>query len=436
MMATQNPETILPERAPALGVALRFFLMGTAYLAALLLVAIWKAPMLVQDYLHNPATLAVTHLFTLGFAGSVVTGAIYQLMPVLLHGRLRSEAVANVHLALHGVGAAAMVWGFLNFHTLLVTTGGTLVVTGAILFSANLSVSLRSAERWNAHGGLIVAAVIFYLSTLIWGLVLAFNQRWGFLGEVAGAPLGAHLALGLGGWFSLMIVGVGLKLVPMFAPARPLPGRFTTAVGGSLSAGVVAFIGGLVTVKALTWAGALLMAAAMVAYAGGIGYSFIHRRTGALDHSVRFAVTAGAFGVLTALLAVAGFAGLWSGRSWQAGLTLFFVLAWVGGTIVGMLLRIIPFMVWLHRFRNRTHKLEKIPFLHEMFRKVLGLVTYATWFTGVAIIGLGLGLQLPALITVGGGLALIGVGTFAWALGQVLYHIAPGRPALFPGKKG
>ncbi|HYG59833.1 MAG TPA: hypothetical protein VD902_17350, partial [Symbiobacteriaceae bacterium] len=81
-------DTILPERAPTLGVALRFFGAGLGFLTVLLFVAIWKAPLLRADYLHNPATLAVTHLFTLGLGGSVVTGALYQMLPVLLHSRL------------------------------------------------------------------------------------------------------------------------------------------------------------------------------------------------------------------------------------------------------------------------------------------------------------------------------------------------------------
>lgn len=83
----RDPNTILPERAPVLALPLAFFLTAMLFLAALLAVAIWQAPLLAQDYLHNTATLAVTHLFTLGFGGLIATGALYQLMPVLLYSR-------------------------------------------------------------------------------------------------------------------------------------------------------------------------------------------------------------------------------------------------------------------------------------------------------------------------------------------------------------
>jgi hypothetical protein len=422
-----GPDTIIPERAPSLWVPLRFFLGGLFALAVLLVVAYQKAPLLAADYLHNPATLAVTHLFTLGLGGMVVMGALYQMVPVLLYSTLFSERLANVHLAVHATGLVLMVTGFLKFATLWTATGGGLVLTGAILFVINLGMTFRRAERWNWHGAFMPVAVLFYLSTLIWGFVLALNQRYGFLGEVEGAPLTGHLTLGFLGWFSLMIVSAGLKLVPMFAPAKSLPPRLVAATGGGLAAGVLAILAGLWLGRPLLWAGAVLAAAALLSYAGLISYAYLHRRTGPLDFSVRFSLTAAYF-MMPAVLGLP-----WAPREWQAGLTFLFALGFVGGTILGMLLRIIPFMVWLHRFRNRTHKLEKIPFLHELFQPRYGWIAMLTWFPAVVLFSLGVALVQGLLITVGAIVAMIGLAAYAWALRQVLHHVKPGTPALFPG---
>ncbi|HLN65626.1 MAG TPA: hypothetical protein VK464_29215 [Symbiobacteriaceae bacterium] len=421
-------DTILPERAPALGVPLRYFLLGLLYLAGLLLTAIWKAPLLAADYLHNPATLAVTHLFTLGFAGTIVTGAITQMIPVLLHSHLFSERLANGQLAVHGLGVLLMVAGFLQFQTAWVITGGSLVVTGAVLFFLNLGLTFRRAERWNWHGLHIVFAMLYYVATLSWGLVMAFNQRYGFLGEVEGATLTAHLVLGLLGWFSLMIIGVGLKLVPMFAPGKALPAPIVAAAGGSLALGALLTLFGLWYGPVLRWTGLLLTAAALLAYAGLTFYTYLHRRSGPLDFSIRFSLTAAA----VMLLPLVGL--LLAGREGRAALVMLFALGFIGGTIMGMLLRIIPFMVWLHRFRNRTHKLEKIPFLHELFQPRYGWIAYLTWFPGVALMALGLYVSLGALIVVGALLGLAALGAFAIAVRQILHHVPPGTPPLFPGK--
>jgi hypothetical protein len=426
--AKTAPDTILPERAPALAVPLRYFLFGLLNLAGLLGVAIWRAPLLAADYLHNPATLAVTHLFTLGFAGSVVTGAIIQMIPVLLHSHLFSEKLANWQLGVHALGTLLMVAGFLEFETIWTITGGSLVVTGAVLFFTNLGLTFRRAERWNWHGLFIAAAMLFYATTLIWGLVMAFNQRYGFLGEVEGAPLTAHLVLGLLGWFSMMIVGVGLKLVPMFAPGKSLPAPVVAAAGASLVAGVLLLLGGLWWGPVLLWTGYLLTAAALLGYAGLVGFTYLRRRPGPLDFSIRFTLTAGA------LLALPVLALPLLGRYGKAGLVMLYALGFIGATILGMLLRIIPFMVWLHRFRNRTHKLEKIPFLHELFDRRLGWTAYLTWFPAAALVSLGIGFRQAAVITVGALVGLVGLGAFALALRQMLHHVPPGTPPLFPGK--
>ncbi|MDF2630032.1 MAG: hypothetical protein K0R39_3863 [Symbiobacteriaceae bacterium] len=424
-----GPDTIIPERAPHLWVPLRFFLGGLLSLAALLITAYQKAPLLAHDYLHNAATLAVTHLFTLGLGGMVVMGALYQMVPVLLYSTLFSERLANIHLAVHGIGLTLMVTGFRRWNTILIATGGGLVLTGALLFACNLGLTFRKAERWNWHGAFMPVAVLFYIATLIWGFVLALNQRYGFIGEVEGAALTGHLTLGFLGWFSLMIVSAGLKLVPMFAPAKTLPPRLVAATGGGLAAGVLAILAGLWLGRPLLWAGYVLSAAALLTYTGLIGYTYLHRRTGPLDFSIRFSLTAAGC-LVPPILALP-----WAPREWQAGLTFLFVLGFIGGTILGMLLRIIPFMVWLHRFRNREHKQEKVPFLHELFQPRFAWTALLTWFPAVLLISLGVALEQGLLITAGAIIGMIGLAAYGWALRQILHHVKPGTPALFPGRK-
>lgn len=422
-----SPDTIIPERAPHLWVPLRYFLAGLASLAILLAYAVWKAPLLALDYLHNTATLTVTHLLTLGLGGLVVTGALYQLVPVLLYSTLFSERLANIHLGLHLAGLALMVTGFHGFETAWIATGGSLVLTGAVLMVINLALTFRRAERWNWHGAFMPVAVLAYISTLTWGFVLALNQRYNLFGEVEGAVLNGHLTLGFLGWFTLMIITAGLKLIPMFAPAKTLPAPLVAATGGGLALGVLAVLAGLWVGPFLLWTGAGLVAAALLAYTALISYAYLHRRSGPLDFSVRFALTA-AYVMVAVVAAVP-----WANREWRAGLVFLFALGFVGGTILGMLLRIIPFMVWLHRFRNRTHKLEKIPFLHELFQPRLAWTAYLTWFPAVLLMALGIALVQGWLITLGAAIGLVGAAAYALAVRQILHHVSPGTPPLFPG---
>lgn len=433
-MATtpDNPEVILPERAPGLWVPLRFMLGGLGFLGALLLFALWKAPDLAADYRMNPAVLTATHLFTLGFAGMITSGALYQMVPVLLHQSLWSERLANLHLAVQVTGAAALSYGFFKQQTGLVITGGTLVVAGALLLLLNLLRTALSAPRRNLHAGFMGVALLFYLITIGWGLLLAINQRYGFLIGFERVALPSHLLLGLGGWFSLLIFGVGLKLVPMFAPSRPLPPRARVAVGSSAAAGIALTLIGLWTETALLPLGVAVTAGATLAYTAALWYSFAVRRSGPLDFSVRFALLASLFLVGTV---VAGVLGQGLNRSQQAGLVWLFALAWIGGTIIGMLLRILPFMVWLHRFRHRLDRQERIPFLHELFHPALGWVAFHGWFVGSGMLALGVGTFSPGHIQLGAGICTLGAAAFGAAVFQTLRQIPPGTPPRYPGRR-
>lgn len=429
-------DPILPERAPNLWTPLRFMLAGPVSLVILMLVAIQRAPLLAADYLHNPATLAVTHLFTLGFGSTVVSGALYQLAPVLLHSRLVSEKAADLHWLVHLTGTAMMIHGFLRFTPNWVITGGSLVLTGALLQAGNLIATFRRAEKWNWNGAFLPVAVLFYLSVLSWGVVLAINQKYGFMPRVEGIPLTGHLVLGLLGWFSLMTVAVGLKLVPMFAPGAPLPLELTMVAGGALAAGVLSMLGALAlshfalaAAGAVFHGGAALAAGALLAYAAGALHAYRTRRPGPLDFSVRFSLTAALLLPVSVLLLPL------VGRQPRGGVILFFALHFIGGTILGMLLRIIPFMVWLHRFRHRIDRQERVPFLHEMFHPRWGWVTYVAWFPGAALLALGLGLRQAWLIYLGAGVCLVALGGFGVAVGEVLTQVQPGRPPRYPGRK-
>jgi len=434
MSPSNGTNVILTERAPNLALPLQFFLTALTALVALLVISIWKSGLLALDYVHNSATLAVTHLFTLGFGGLVLSGAMYQLTPVVLHSRSPKPAWVNLHLALQTLGLVLMVIGFLQYQTWFLIVGGSLVVASGILFAINLLPVFRQAENLNWHGYFLFMAVLFYLSTLGWGLVMSLNMRYGFIAAVEGAPLAAHLALGVGGWFSLAIIGVGTKLVPLFAPSKPLPSKFVAVTGLSLVLGVMTFLIGLFTWRFILWGGALMMTAALLSYTGGVLYTIHIRRGKAMDFSLVFAATGALLSSAVSVTALAGLAGLWDSLYLQAGLLCLYMLGWIGGTILGMLLRILPFVVWLHRSRTRLTIDERIPFIHQMFHPSLGWTVYLSWFSGAVLISAGFVWSNEIAIATGAVVCLFGLFALGWAVSQVLRHVRRGSPALFPNR--
>src|SRR5690606_5435264 len=59
-------------------------------------------------------------------------------------------------------------------------------------------------------------AAFFLAVTLVLGLALAGNLRWGYLGGGRITSIGVHLHVALAGWVLLVMIGVGHRLLPMF----------------------------------------------------------------------------------------------------------------------------------------------------------------------------------------------------------------------------
>ena len=71
------------EQAPPFSVPLRFFLTAPWFLVVAALLILWQGPAIFASRWH-PATLALTHLLTLGFMAQVMLGALLQMLPVVV----------------------------------------------------------------------------------------------------------------------------------------------------------------------------------------------------------------------------------------------------------------------------------------------------------------------------------------------------------------
>jgi hypothetical protein len=129
-------------------VPLLFILAGiTSLLVAISL--IFLRPEVLTTYHYNQYVIAITHLIVLGWIGSVVMGAMYQLVPVALETRLFSQKLAGLQFALHLVGFCGMVWMFWTWNMKQVGHFGSVLGLGVLLFIYNLFRTLLRVPRWN-----------------------------------------------------------------------------------------------------------------------------------------------------------------------------------------------------------------------------------------------------------------------------------------------
>lgn len=210
------------EQAPPFSVPLRFFLTAPWFLVVAALLILWQGPAIFASRWH-PATLALTHLLTLGFMAQVMLGALLQMLPVVVgvvvpHPRW---VATLVHIPLT-VGTLALTFGFLASSPTSFQIAFTLL---GMAFGVALTAFHMALWRAPVANGTVIAmrcALVALLVTVSLGLLLSGFFGWGWPISVV-TVTDLHAVWGLIGWTVLLVAGVAYQVVPMFqmTPAYP-----------------------------------------------------------------------------------------------------------------------------------------------------------------------------------------------------------------------
>ncbi|GAB5602665.1 hypothetical protein FJNA_11900 [Thermus sp. FJN-A] len=335
-------------RAIPLAIPAGFFFLGEAFfLAFALLFALYPEALTLP---RHPLGLAMAHLFLLGLGVGVLLGAMHQLVPVVLEVPLFRPEWGYPVMLLWALGVGLLATGFARDPS-LVPWGGALALSALLFFAYHMLLTFLKAPRWNRVATALAWVVFYLVLTPLLGLLQALSQRYGFYDP---ERLAWHLLSGLGGIFLLSIVGVGYKLVSMFTLTH---GVDEGALGLFLWAANLGILG-LAMGEGLGYL-LLLLAYALALY--DARRILKNRMKRALDIGVRHYL-AGLFFLGLSLLALPlspGVSALW------------FALGFVGLVVTGMLYKILPFLVWTHRYAPRAGK-EKVPLLKEMLPEGAG----------------------------------------------------------------
>lgn len=186
-----------------------------SFLAATILLFL-STPAFTQHYFH-PHTLAITHTMALGWATMIILGASHQLVPVLIEAKLFSNFLAYASFALAGIGIPLLVYAFFTFRfDWPAQVGGIFINAAIISFLVNTGASIAKTKQQNVQAVFVFTAAVWLLATTIVGLLLVYNFTQTILPEDSLHYLSLHSHIGIVGWFLLLVVGVGSRLIPMF----------------------------------------------------------------------------------------------------------------------------------------------------------------------------------------------------------------------------
>lgn len=346
--------------APPLEIPVSFFLTAPfAIAAAGALVLAGGADVLANRWV--PLTLTLTHLGTLGFISMVMLGATYQMVAVVVGSAVPWPRAAHVVHLLFTLGVAGFCWGIARMNASVVFVAIAVLTFGVALFVVPIGIALFRAPSLNETVFGIRAAVGFFFLAAVAGIWMAH----GFSGmDFPGSRLlwsQAHLCVALVGWVGGLIAAVSWQVLPMFYLAPHPPAALKWTVQILVTAGAL----GPALVLGVDYAGLLgerpppLEPVAAAAAAPGIlavwllhptlsAWSLAKRRRKRVDASLRFWQAGLLTGPLTALSALAAW--FLDAPSWDVLFGWLALWGWIGLIMHGMLTRIAPFLVWLHRF--------------------------------------------------------------------------------------
>jgi len=400
----------------------------------------WLAPELAGHYYH-PQLIALTHTVTLGWITLAIMGASYQLIPVVLERPIWSERLARWQLAILVVAIVGMVAHFfLGTWPGLASAAGLLGV-GVTLYLLNIGLSLSGLTQWTFTARLVTIGYGGLAATTLFGSILALNRLWPFLPTAFFPTLHAHVQLALLGWVTPMILGVAARVYPMFLLApTPRPWVSRCQIWG-LGLGVPSVVVGLLTAApGLVVCGGLAVAIAALAHAAWVLEMARTRKRPGLDWGLRFTLTATTFLVPAIVLGLALAADALSGPRVALAYTVVVLGGWASLTVVGMMLKIVPFLVWYRAYSPRVGR-ERVPTLAQISSPRLEGLAYVLLTGGIVLLAVAALVGDGAWIRAAGLGVALGALAFAAALGRVLSHLfnaeaRPSSPDLLPAAAG
>ena len=114
----------------------------------------------------------------------------------------------------------------LGFRTNIAVHGGALVVIGILIFIFQMTKTILKLEKINTLAAFVLSALACLLLTITAGFLLSWNLAFGETFDHLSILL-SHMTLGLAGWFTLLIMGLSYKMVPMFSLSHGFTNKWT-----------------------------------------------------------------------------------------------------------------------------------------------------------------------------------------------------------------
>lgn len=373
-----------------------------------------------------PRTLAITHIMALGWGTMVIFGASYQLLPVIIEGKLYSNLIAYLSFGFAAIGIPILIFGFYQFHTgWLLQSGAILVNIATLLYLTNVIASVYKSEKREVRSWFVITASVWLFSTTFFGLLLVLNFNESLLPSDSLSYLSIHAHMGLIGWFLLLVIGVGSRLIPMFLISMHNDNKILWFIYGLINTSLISFI----LFKSLH-ANTNFYYISLILALAGIGLfgmfcrkAYKVRIRKLVDDQMKISLLSVIQMLLPILVLIFVLALMPSSQfanlSLLYGFCIFF--GWITAIIFGMTFKTLPFIVWNKVYHKSAHK-GKTPAPKELFNEKVYKAMMIAYLTGFGITVIGILITNDFILKIGTLSLLISAILYAYNSAITLFH--------------
>jgi hypothetical protein len=386
--------------------------LGTAHVAlwlACALAAWW--PQAVAGFFYHSWMVALVHLVTLGWITFSIFGAIYIVGPLALRLELRVRAADYVAYGAAVIGLAGMVAHFWIEEYDGMAWSAATITAAAMFVTARMAIEMRRARVHAAIKLHVVLACVNLWLAATMGVLIAIDKAAPFLPGFVLSNVFAHAHLATLGWPTMMVVGVGYRLLPMVLPSKMPSGRSLYASAILLEIGVLGLFALLLLRSRWAWVPALFVAGALAVFAGHVVWMLRHpapRPAGAprFDFAVAHAACA-AGSLATALVLGVALVTVPTSSTMLRAAAGYGVLGLVGflaQMVIAMEARILPMVSWSWAYAGTGYRVPP-PSPHAMHDRSFQALVLAGWAVAVPALAAGMAFESATAVALG-----------AWAL--------------------
>lgn len=353
-------------------------------------------------------SIAIVHIFTIGMFAMVMLGALQQMLPVLAGVSLpKAAGVATVsHIAL-AVGVLFMAAGLLQANKVFGIIAAAGLGIGFTVLLAAIAIAMKKVTFFNPTVKAMV--VVLGVATLI--ALLGLHLLGGHVsGNISAAQItlsDIHSVWAVFGFAGILIIGVSFQVIPMFYVTPQFSAKVTAFMVPLILFGLMSWLILNVLMPGSAWIGKGLIAILFLLFSAMIVKKMQERRRPIADVTVWY-------WKLGAFLLAAGIL-LWMVDEGLATDYTSAVAVLIGGfllsIIMGMLYKIVPFLVWFHLTGDGY---MTVPTMNELIDKKTAQFQFILFVLTVTLFLIGF--WIPFLVKIGAVSFFISMGLLEYNL--------------------